>query len=303
VAQALDWKAAFSGLRTRVADGTKDRAKEIHAKTADAVGGVLERWFQSDKGLPALSDEVGALFASSMREAGPVVTASLKDRVAEGTAGARIPSEVRYTLSDLEVSLDDISRTALDRVNPLAGVSVPKPTIALDEVPVRRSLVDFLLFRGPGRIRRDVFGTADDPKAEVPAALKAKRLGPASREALRKALLGHLDGFFSKSVDGMVDRSFEAYAPAVVEAVTPAIAERKQGAEETFSDAERRLAEVANVVDSLTRLRRAMDSGVASVETLTKRHAETDPALLNRPIESATEDERDVTSRGRRHSA
>jgi hypothetical protein len=300
-AQALDWKAAFAGLRTRIADGTKGRCKEIRDKTADAVGGVLERWFLSDSGLPALADESGALFASSLKEAGPVVSGSLKDCVAAGSAGARIPFDVTQTLADLDVSLENIARAALDKVNPLAGVSVQKPTMDLDAMPVRRSFLDFVLFRSPSRIRRDLFGTAETPNATIPAADKAKRLGSASREAMRTTLLTHLDGFFSRAVDGMIDRSLETYAPAVIAGVSPEIAARKQEAEETFSDAERRLAEVANVVDSLTRLRRAMDYGVTAVDTLTKRHAETDPALLNRPIESATEpDDRDTTSKGRR---
>jgi hypothetical protein len=300
-AQALDWKAAFAGLRTRIADGTKGRCKEIRDKTADAVGGVLERWFQSDKGLPALADDTGALFASSLKEAGPVVSGSLKDCVAAGSAGARIPFEVTQTLADLDVSLEGIARTALDKVNPLAGLSVQKPTIDIDAMPVRRSFLDWLFFHSPSRIRRELFGTIEAPNTSIPVAAKAKRLGSASREAMRTTLLAHLDGFFSRAVDGMVDRSLETYAPAVIAGVSPEIAARKQEAEETFSDAERRLAEVANVVDSLTRLRRAMDYGVTAVDTLTKRHAETDPALLNRPIESATEpDDRDTTSKGRR---
>lgn len=300
-AERLDWKAAFAGLRTRLADGTKDRVAEIRTKTADAVGGVLDRWFASDRGLHALlTEDVAALFGSSLKEAGPVVTGALRDAAAS-SAAARIPFEVKTTLSDLGVDLDAIARKALDQVNPLAGVRLDAPTLPLETVPVRRTFLDFLLFRGAGRVRRDVFGPADAPAATIPAAVKAKRLAGPGREALRHALVRQLDAFFPKAVDGMLDRAFEAYAPTVVGAVTPAVAERKADATEALADAERRLAEVADVVTSLQRLRKAMDDGVGAVAALTKKHAETDPALLNRPLESASEpDDRDATSRGRR---
>lgn len=300
-AEKLDWKAAFAGLRTRLADATKARVAEIRTKTADAVGGVLDRWFASDRGLDALlGEDVAGLFASSLKEAGPVVTGALREAAASGAA-AKIPFDVKTTLTDLGVDLDAIARKALDKVDPLAGVKLDRPTIDLDTVPVRRGFADFLLFRGAGRVRKDVFGPKDAPAASIPAALKAKRLAGPGREALRHALVGQLDAFFPKAVDGMLDRAFEAYAPTVVGAVTPAVAERKADATEGLADAERRLAEVSDVVTSLQRLRKAMDEGVAAVAALTRKHAETDPALLNRPIESATEpDDRDATSRGRR---
>jgi hypothetical protein len=299
--ERIDWKAAYAGLRTRLGDTVRDRVAEIRTKTADAVGGVLDRWFASDRGLAALLDEdVGGLFGSSLKEAGPVVTAALRDAAATG-AGAKLPFETKTSLADLGVDLDALARRALDRVNPLAGVKLDRPTVDLDGIPVRRGLLDFLLLRGAGRVRRDVFGRKDAPAATIPAAVKAKRLAGPGREALRHALVGQLDAFFPKAVEGMLDRALETFAPAVVGAVTPAIAERKADATEALADAEHRLTEVAGVVTSLQRLKQAMDDGVGAVAALTKKHAETDPALLNRPIESATEpDDRDATSRGRR---
>ncbi len=180
-AEKLDWKAAYAGLRTRLGDATKDRVAEIRTKTADAVGGVLDRWFASDRGLDALlGEDVAGLFASSLKEAGPVVTGALREAAATGAA-ARIPFDVKTTLTDLGVDLDAIARKALDKVNPLAGVTLDKPTLPLDAVPVRRTFVDFLLFRSAGRVRKDVFGPAGAPAATIPVAVKAKRF--AARDA------------------------------------------------------------------------------------------------------------------------
>jgi hypothetical protein len=98
----------------------------------------------------------------------------------------------------------------------------------------------------------------------------------------------------------MLDRAFEAYAPTVVGPSRPP-SPNARPTRPRASPTRRRLAEVSDVVTSLQRLRKAMDEGVTAVAALTRKHAETDPALLNRPIESATEpDDRDATSRGRR---
>jgi hypothetical protein len=191
--EKVDWKAAYAGLRTRLADATKDRVAEIRAKTADAVGGLLDRWFASDRGLGALLDEdAAALFASTLKEAGPVVAGAVRAAAATG-AGAKLPFEVKTTLGDLGVDLDAIARRALDKVDPLAGVRAEKPTLDLGSVPVRRTFADWLCFRGAARVRRDVFGPEGAPAASIPAATKAKRLGGPGREALRRALVAHLD--------------------------------------------------------------------------------------------------------------
>lgn len=297
--QALDWKAAFAGLRVRVADGTRARTKEIREKTADAVGGVLERWFSGDKGLTALVDDAAALFHSCLKEAAPVVAASLKAAAGEGTAGARLPFEAKQTLSDLDISVETLARAAFDRVDPLAGAKPERPALDVAAVPVKRTFVDWLLLRSKAGLRRSVFGTAEAPTETIPAATKAKRLGAEGREALRAALLAHLDTSLPAAVEGMVERSVATYVPAVAGAVAPEVHARREDAEGRWKEAVRRLAEVEDVVESLTALRKAMDEGVRAVGALAKRHAETDPALLDRPIESATDPD-DRATKGKR---
>ena len=304
-AKGFDWKGSLASVKPKLGELTRDRAKDIRAKTADALGGVLDRWFKGDKGMKALlDDEVGGLLASCLREAGPMVQGALKEASAAGAAGGQVPFEIRTTLADLDISVDAVARAALDKVNPLAGAKVEKPEIATDTLPVQKTLLDWLLFRSAAGIRRQVFGTKEAPAPTIPVAVKGKRLGTAGREALRSALLTHLDTFFDRSVAGMIDRAHEAYAPAVVEGLKPEISAAAEEAGGTLAGIESKLRDVDRVVDEIARLTKAMQSGVGSIESLTKRHGETDPALLNRPFESATgPDEGDKKGKGKKTAA
>lgn len=298
--ERLDWKAAFSGLRARLAEATAPRRQEIGGKTADAVAGLLDRWLASDEGLPGLSASLSALLASARREGAPVVVAALKQAAATG-AGARLPFEAKTTLADLGIDLDAVARKALDKADPLAGPAPASGALDLSAVPVKRGFLDLLLLRSAKRVRAAVFGPSDAPAASVSAAVKGKRIGPPGREALRRALAARVEADVPAMFDALLDRAVADHAPAVTGTVLPAVEARKSAATTALADAERRLAEVHDVVTSLQALRRAMDDGAAAVAALAVKQAATDPALLNRPLESATEDEdRDVTSRGRR---
>ena len=65
--------------------------------------------------------------------------------------------------------------------------------------------------------------TKASPAARIPVAVKTRRLGTVGREALRSALLAHLETFFDRAVKGMISRAHEAYVPAVVGGLTPRI--------------------------------------------------------------------------------
>ena len=73
----------------------------------------------------------------------------------------------------------------------------------------------------------------------------------------------------------------------------PAIAEREKEGVTELETIEGKLAESARLVDEVSVLQKAMRDGVGVVATLTKKWAETDPALLTRPMGSAEVEDED----------
>ena len=289
-----DWAGAFFALRQGLVEGVKGRAKEIRAKTGDAVGGMLDRWMASDASLEGLvGEDATKLFRSAIDEVAPVVFGSLKKAVGKGSAGATLPDPIRATLTELGVSLDDHARAVLDAMDPRKGVPAPVIAVPLDRVPVKKSFLDWILFRSAASIRRRLFGTAEKPAAKVLPEAKAKVLGTAGREAIRAELVAQLDAWLPKAVDGMTAAAFDAYVPGVLGRLRPAIAELEKEGVSELEAIEGKLAESARLVDEVSVLQKAMRDGIGVVETLTKKWAETDPALLTRPMGSAEVEDED----------
>ena len=290
-----DWVGSFFTLRQALLEGVKGRAKEIQAKTADAVGGLLDRFMGNDEPLQKLlGEDAPKLFRSAIDETSPVVFGALKAAATKGSAGATLPEPIRATLSELGVSLDEHARAVLDAVDPRKGVPAAVVTLPLDRIPVRKTFLDWILFRSAGSLRKRVFGTAEAPAAKLPAEAKARVLGAPGREAIRAAIVTQLEAWLPKAVDGMTASTFDAYVPGVLGRVKPAIAELEKEGEGELKTIDGKLAESARLVDEVLVLQKAMRDGVKVVEELTRKWAQTDPALLTRPIGLAEVEDEDA---------
>ncbi len=290
-----DWVGSFFALRQGLVEGVKGRAQEIRGKTSDAVGGLLDRWMASDAPLKTLlGEDAPKLFRSAVDEASPVVFGALKTSVGKGSAGATLPEPIRGTLTELGVSLDDHARAVLDGMDPRKGVPAAVVTLPLEQVPVRKTFLDWILFRSAASIRKRLFGTPEAPVAKLLPETKAKVLGAPGREAIRAALVAQLDGWLPKAIDGMTSATFDAYVPGVLGRLRPAIAELEKEGEDELKSIDGKLAESARLVDEVNLLQKAMRDGVKVVEALTKTWAQTDPALLNRPIGLAEVEDEDA---------
>ena len=297
-AQALDWIAAFAGVRGRVEGAVKDKAAAIRGKTADALGGALDRWMASDRGFASLiDDDAHKLFKSAVEEAAPVVSAAVKDASRAAGAGGTVPFDVRDGLADLGVSIDDHAKKALDGVDPLkaaASALAEKPAISLDDIPVRKSFLDWLFFRSRAAIRRRLFGTKESPSAAIAPEAKAKTLGPAGKAALRTAFSAQLDTWFPKTVDTMTKSASEGYSVRVVDGVRGEVKSLMADGTKELAELDRKLSNFGRIVDDVASLQAAMRDGLNVVDALTKKWAETDPDLLLRPIEMAAEVDEDA---------
>ncbi len=305
-AASFDWPGAFSGLRAKLDAAVKDKAAAVRGKSVDALGGVLDRWMSSDKGIASLVDgDAQKLFRSSVEEAAPVVAAALKDAARAAGAGGQIPYELRDGLADLGISIDEHARKALDAVDPLkaaASALAEKPAISLADVPVRKSFLDWILFRSKAAIRRRLFGTKEAPTATITPEAKAKTLGAPGREALKKALVAQLDAWFPKVLDTMTKAAADGYAPRLVDGVRGEVKTLLAEGEKQLAETDRRLKDFGRLADDVGALQGAMREGLKVVDALTKKWAETDPDLLLRPIEQAAEPDEDAP-RPRKKSA
>jgi hypothetical protein len=110
--------------------------------------------------------------------------------------GLSLSADDTSDVTSLDIDLDAMSREILQSLPAAEGEDLAMQ-LSFDRIPVRRSLVDKLLFRSAAALRRKLFGAAETLQVSVSHRVKEKRLGPEARTALIESaaaeFLRHLD--------------------------------------------------------------------------------------------------------------
>lgn len=194
-------EAGLEPLRENVASVARETASEARRRVGELADEAIDRWFDSDRSFAALVEEDLAAvldacrgdLATVARDAARTVLGS--DLAA---AGVRRTAETDFALVDLPLA--GILRDGAAGTEPRAVGRTGLLRIPTGLVPVSRGLLDWILLRGPLRMRRALFGPEEAPHRAVPRAVKQRRLGAAARAALGSAVRVRLDRFFADAL-------------------------------------------------------------------------------------------------------
>jgi hypothetical protein len=217
----LDWASRLKSVESAEAKARASSMNDVKQGFQDRAAKAIAGWFASDESLADLRDaRLGTLVhevASSYRDQIQQRLADLADQTAMGLS---LDSELTHDIATVGLNLDTVREKALGALSPAAelGAAVQLP---LEDIPVRRRLMDKILFRSPAALRRRLFGPDDAPDHPVSARGKEKQLGPEAQDALLGAAetacnrllerveeesgLKRLDAFFEGCVKGIQD--------------------------------------------------------------------------------------------------
>ncbi len=193
----VDWSATFELIRTEDAKAVTVQATTGAATLVADLRQALDAWRGTDDSLLALAD---AHWNPLLTRSGQGIARESRERLhrllGNNLGGAEPAAAV---MSDLHLAgfrltpAAEAARRALDEpCDETAYLTAIKP----EEIPVRKSLADWLLFRRIQTVRRRLFG-ADSTQA-IPAAIKEQRLTDPAREA------------FGQMIDRTVKEKFPA---------------------------------------------------------------------------------------------
>jgi hypothetical protein len=178
----VDWDATFEKARTEDATIVTDQATAAASALAAEMRGALDRWRGTDESLQALA---GARWNPLLTGSAGALAAESRERLHRllGTplGGAEPAAAI---MSDLHLAgfkltpAAEAARPALDEPGSEAAYLT---AIKQEEVPVRKSFADWLLFRRIQAVRRRLFGP--DSAQAIPPENKARRLPESTREA------------------------------------------------------------------------------------------------------------------------
>jgi hypothetical protein len=283
--ESFDWNSALLELRQALSEVGSRVSRAVSERSAHQISDALDKWFQSDASLQILvKNDLAPQIEASQRQLALTVHQRLSEDVASGTSGVSLPHEVARDLFALGLQFGEFGRGGLDQLDPIAGIEAPADPLPTKDIPVRKSLWDWLLLRSQARVQERLFGAAAAPSLRIPRDLKAKRLGDAARRAMQLKLAEYQEERFPDLLEGLTLRIFDDYARAVTGALAARFADRRAKLQSEMSELEGALKRCRKVQNRIDELRRSSADTRASIDELAARYQEADPDLLVQPL-------------------
>lgn len=294
----FNWRNALHELDEKLAPSIRERAKKASEETERRLDSVLDRWFGSDASLQTLvHDELIPHLRAYQEELATFVRGALDEEVLAGTAGILLPTDVSADLYSAEVDLSAVGREALERITRNAVLRDISAPLHSSQVPVKRTVLDWVLLRSLQKVRNRIFGSANSPSLRIPIEIKNRRLGPEGREAIRRELDLYKGRFFHETVQHIHRHLIGQYATAAVEGMSDALRRRDADLEGRMETVVGKLMEHRKVLAHLSTLRGQTEKAGRAVAALTDEYGETEPEMLIQPV-PATEGPRAVPALG-----
>jgi hypothetical protein len=275
---AFDWRASFAELDEKLAPTIREKARAVSAQTERDLDQVIERWFGTDASFDTLvEDDLAPRLARYQEELAGFVQSTLEEEVQPGTAGLLLPTDVAADLYAAGLDLQQVGASSLAALDRSAlHAKVPRP-LTVDQVPVKRTLLDWLLFRSVAKVRRGLFGDVTTPSARIPVEQKQARLGAEAKEAMRRELDVFKGRFFHATVQRVHQHLIGRYADAAVDRMRRMVTERESVLGDELDTAVATLMEHRRLLAHLSSLRTLSVRTRAGIDELTERYARTRP--------------------------
>jgi len=179
----VDWGATFGQARAGDAKIVTERATTVASTLTTELHGALDRWRGTDESLQALAEvRWNPLLASTARALAVESRDRLHRLLGTPLGGAEPAAAVMSDLHLAGFKLTPAAETARLALDERGSEAAYLTAIKQEDVPVRKSFADWLLFRRIHTVRQRLFGL--NSAQAIPAEIKDQRLPEAARGAL-----------------------------------------------------------------------------------------------------------------------
>ncbi|MGD2016865.1 MAG: GTPase domain-containing protein [Planctomycetota bacterium] len=284
---AFDWRVAFRELDEKLAPAIRDRARSASKETEQELDRLVDQWFLSDASFESLiNDDLVPRLARYEAELAGFVAETLEDEVQPGTAGLLLPSEIGADLHAAEIDLAQLGLESLGAMSKDAALGHVTAPIAVERIPVRRSLIDWVLFRSQATCRRRLFGEPSNPAARISIDRKTRRLGEDARRAIRRELDLFKSRFFVETVQRAHQHLVSRYADCAVDAMAERLEAREEAIGIRLQELVDALMERREVLGHIASVQARAAEVRGGVDELSASYGQTEPEKLIQPAPS-----------------
>jgi hypothetical protein len=272
---SLRWEEVFGPLCRQLRASEDPRIERRRDEFLESIPRILEEWFETDASLDQVfTQEIGERLRGLRGELAERARETLATLASGRDGGLRLPEELRRATDVIGLDLGTIGRRVLESLSVSREVSSESMRVPTREIPVRRSLVDWLLLRSRRAVRARLFGPSEAPTRSIPAATKHRRLAGAGRRALEAAIRERAWNLLLDGVGKLPDEIFEAFLLPVVDRIRTLVEQEKASVRERAKLLENRLVELRGAWEAIGALDRASGAVSADIGTLGRRYAD-----------------------------
>lgn len=284
--EAVDWKALFGRQGAHLRERIDDALEPIREQGFATLESALADWFENDASLAELCrDQIGAELERQHSEVGALLRDESESQLGPAAVLADLESDSVAALEAAGLDLAAEVRAVMDD-DPMAdGLPAPAATIDTQQLPVKRGLMDWLLFRRPATLRQRLFGPAEAPDLSIPVAEKARRLGDRGKAALRARLEALSKPVYDAAGSGLPDTWLARHEAELIGRIEAATLARRTAIETEREEVTTELSQVEAVAARLTDVRSLAAERRELVQGLREEVATVDPAALGRPAD------------------
>jgi len=284
---AFDWRSAFRELDEKLAPSIRERAHVSSQETVKELDRLVDQWFLSDASFESLiNDDLIPRLTRFETELTGFVAETLEDEVQPGTAGLLLPSNIGADLHAAEIDLGELGLESLGAMSKDAALGHVTAPVAVERVPVKRSVIDWLLFRSQAKCRERLFGDAANPAARIPVDRKTRRLGEDARRAIRRELDLFKSRFFMETIQRAHRHLVSRYADFAVDAMAERLEAREESIGIRLQEIVDALMERRKVLSHIATLQARAGEVRGGVDELTAAYGQTEPDKLIQPAPS-----------------
>ncbi len=268
----LDWRQQALSLRAPMYADLRQQAQQIQRTTGDALVNAVDVWFQTDHSLEQLNDVgIRPLLTKVQAESLAQLHRWMQRRFAGVSEALKLSPAVVGDLLTSQIDLDATTKLAMQQVRPQERITPPAATLVGRDIAVCRRWWDWLLLRSKHSVADRLFGPPGHSTRSIAVAVKAKRLGDAGRDMMKKLATEKLGQMVSDIVDQLPEQLFVDYTTKLTDQLTQVLRDKAEEASQVLDDLDRQLAQAQQVLSDLTSLQHCSQRTHDAVRGLAKQ--------------------------------
>ena len=283
--QGVDWSQPFGDLAARVLPLLEERGRASASRIDPRIQQLIDGWFRSTTSLEALiQDELIPAFDGFQRELAEEVTQLLRREVQEGSAGILLDTDVSADLHAAGLDANAIGREVLEAMPaPVTARPGEYPFLG-SQLPVRRSLTDWLFLRNGDRMRRHLFGQPGAPSFRIAPEVKQRRLGAEARATMVRLAAEYRTRFVRDCMARFQRSIVEAYGARAQEALQDALKQREAVLARELEEARGKVTACRDVLLHIGAVAERARQASGAIEGLSQEYGATEPEKLIQPV-------------------